>query len=378
MKNLKKWFALLLAFAMIFALAACNANKKPDEGQKEDESQEVPEDREVTVTDMSGDEVTIKGKVEKIINLWPGGTTSFFVMGAGDLISALSTNNPATMTSWAKLFYPGCVDIPALGGISPAVEELVNLEPDLVIIHPKSVSDGLAAQIRDVGIPAVNLSFSNYDQMAQAYSALAKILGGEYETKLNKWCEDVVAKADNLKKLTADAEKPVVFYITGHEESVTKTMPANSIVAEWVQAAGGTYMMSLADTPNTEDITEEEVFKLNPDIIIVGGLSQHAVYDTIMSKDGWKDLDAVKNGKVFTNPYGCYNWERFGLESLMQFDYALLRIHPEIAEKEGITEDTIKQNIIEFYKYYNGTELTAEQADNMFNGLSPAGEVESN
>lgn len=377
MKNTKKWFALLLVFAMIFALAACNANK-PDDGQKEDENQPVPDDREITVTDMSGDEVTIKGKVEKIVNLWPGGTTSFFVMGAGDLITGLSTNNPATMTAWAKLFYPKCVDIPALGGISPAVEELVNLEPDLVIIHPSTAKDGMAQQIRDVGIPAVNLSFSNYDQMAKAYSILGKILGGEYETKLNKWCEDVVAKSEHIKSLTADAEKPVVFYLTGHQESVTTTMGANSIIGEWIDTAGGTYMMSLVQEPNSGEVTEEEIFKMNPDIIIIGGLSQHAIYDIITTKDGWKDLDAVKNGKVYTNPFGCYNWERFGLESLMQLDYALYRIQPEIAEKEGITEDSLKQEIIDFYKYYNGTELTTEQAGYMLQGLSPDGTVEGN
>ena len=43
-------------------------------------------ERTITVTDMSGDVVTITGEVKRIINLWPAGTSSFFVMGAVTLL----------------------------------------------------------------------------------------------------------------------------------------------------------------------------------------------------------------------------------------------------------------------------------------------------
>ena len=105
----------------------------------------TPSERTVTVTDMSGDTVTITGEIKKIINLWPAGTSSFFVMGAGDLIVGLAVNAPGTMNAWTQEFYPECVNIPALGGTSPTIENLINLAPDLVIIHPSTAASGFAA-----------------------------------------------------------------------------------------------------------------------------------------------------------------------------------------------------------------------------------------
>ena len=39
MKEAKKWFALLLVFAMIFALAACTANKQNEKPDEQNEGQ---------------------------------------------------------------------------------------------------------------------------------------------------------------------------------------------------------------------------------------------------------------------------------------------------------------------------------------------------
>ena len=89
--------------------------------------------------------------------------------------------------------------------------------------------------------------------------------------------------------------------------------------------------------------------------------------------DGWKELSAVKNGRVYTNPYGAFAWDRFGLESYFQMDYALLCIQPELAAENGIDRVSITQEVMDFYKMMNGTELTEEQVGYMIDGLEPDG-----
>lgn len=339
---------------------------------------EEPAERVITVTDMSGDEVTITGEVKTIVNLWPAGTSSFFVMGAGDMIAGLAVNNPGTMNTWTQFFYPGCVDIPAMGGTTPSVEEIINLAPDLVIIHPSTARDGFAQQIRDVGIPAININFSNYETMIKAYTMLGEILGGEYQEKLATWCDEVAAKQGRSQELTAgiaDEDKPVVHYISGQGESLTTTMSKGSIIQSWVENSGGLYAPAVMELEGTE-VTAEQIFELNPDIIIVGGTYQHVLLKQLQESDGWKDLDAVKNGRVYTNPYGCFNWDRFGLESNLQLDYALMCIQPEIAAENGIDRDYMVQEIVDFYGFYNGKEMTLEEAGFMLDGLMPTGEAE--
>ena len=403
---MKKWIAFLLAALMLLSLTACGgtnpaADTTPEaeaveaapeaapaeeaaepeaeiETEPEPEPEAEEEVRAVTVTDMSGDEVTITGEVESIVNLWPAGTSSFFVMGAGDLITAMAVNNAGIINSWCKVFYPAAADIPAMGGTTPAVEELLNLDPDLVIVHPMTVSDGYAQQVRDAGIPAININFSTYDTMITSYTMLGEALGGEYQEKLDTWCEMIAEKQAATEAITADLgddDRPVVYYIAGQADSLTTTMGANSICADWTRLAGGVYATTLMDEPNTTEVTAEELFAIDPDVIIVGGTYQHQLVEELQSTDGWQDLSAVVNGRVYTNPYGAFAWDRFGLESYFQMDYALMCIQPELAEENGIDRASLTQEVIDFYEMMNGTLLTEEQVGYMIDGLEPDGSM---
>jgi len=366
---MKKFSSNILTITLIVALCISVAVAAP--ASDEDASERV-----VTVTDMSGDTVTITGEVERIVNLWPAGTSSFFALGAGDLLVGIGS--AGSLNEWVYLFYPDAVNIAELGGTSPSVEEIIKLEPDLVIIHPSTASSGFAEQIRDVGIPAININFSDYETMAEAYTIVGEILGGEYQEKLTTWCTETEKKIANVRSLTddlAEEDRPVTFYIAGQVDSMTTTMPADSIFSDWTESAGGIYGTRLMDVAST-DITAEAIFDLNPDVIIVGGVWQHAIVDAIETTDGWKDLTAVKNDRVYKNPYACFNWDRFGLESQLQISYALMVIQPEIAADNGIDRDFMISEIIDFYETYTDFTLTKKQAENMLDGLSPDG-VES-
>ncbi len=335
-------------------------------------------ERSVTVTDMSGDQVTIKGEVKRIINLWPAGTSSFFVLGAGDLIVGLANNSPSVMNQWTRLLYPKVLDIPALGGTSPTVEDLLKLKPDLVIIHPTTAASGFAKQIRDVGIPAININFSDYKSMTKAYTILGEVLGGDYQKRLTQWTQAVetkLAKARSITKDIPEDKRPVVLYVAGQSDSITTTMSPNSIVSDWIESAGGINASKKMQLTGTQ-VTPEAVFALNPDVIISAGVFQHVGKQKIETTNGWKDLKAVTGKRVYTNPYGAFNWDRFGLESQLQINYALLRIQPELAAANGITEESMVKEIVEFYKNTGNFTMTEEQAKNMLNGLDPDGKAE--
>ncbi len=368
---------LLLTLCLAVPLIAAGQTESPATEAVGETFVEQAE-RSVTVTDMSGDTVTVVGEIKKIVNLWPAGTSSFFVMGAGDLIVGLAVNKPGTMNSWTQLFYPDCVNIPALGGVTPSVEDIIKLNPDLVIIHPTTAKAGFAEQIRGVGIPAININFSDYKTMMQAYTVLGEVLGGEYQERLSTWCNAVENKLANVRRLTAgidQADRPVVYYISGQTDSLTATMSADSIISDWVESTGGVYAAGLMSIP-AKEMTAEAVFSLNPDVIVCGGVYQHIEKNALETSEGWKELNAVVNNRVHNNPYGCFNWDRFGLESQLQINYALMSIQPEIAKANGITKESMIEEIIEFYRTYTDYELTLIQAENMLGGLRFDGTAE--
>lgn len=348
---------------------------------------------ERSAVDMSGNTVTVSGKIEKIVNLWPAGTSSFIAMGAGDLLTAVAINQKGVMTPWSELFYPKASSIPALGGTTPNVEAILTLDPDLVIIHPTTAGSDLHKALIDAGIPTANINFKNYEEMVKAYTFLGTILGGEWQVKLQNWCDQVNERIANVRSFTADladADKPVVYYVAGQSDNRTQTMAGNSIINDWVTSAGGKFAMAewtMTDDnlntttnragqtiPDATNPKEEYVLSQNIDVIMIGGINQHTLYSQITSS--WTDLNAVKNNRVYTNPYACFNWDRFGLESLLQINYAFYRIQPELAAKAGINEDSIKADIKAFYQDFTDYTLTDDQVNYMFDGLTPDGTEE--
>lgn len=377
---MKKITALALTLCLcLFMVAGCGNNDAATSSSSTETSAASESSTEKTVTDVSGRDVTIPSDVTSIVNLWPSYTASLYVLGAGDLVKAQAQSG--LVNSWTEFFYPKAADVPALGGTTPSVEEIAKLDPDFVIVHPSSIASGYADQLAEVGIPALDLSLDSYDSMIDSYTVLGSALGGEYQDKTDKLTTLIKEKLDRANELTADLsdeDKPVVYYITGMSDSLTSTAAGEGTMQQsWVETCGGTYAPAqLEVSENTQEVTAEEVFAINPDVIFVGNTYQHKLVEDLKTMDGWKDLNAVKNNRVYTIPYGCFGWDRYGMESTLLIDYALYCLQPEIAEENGINHEYLVNEVIAFYKTFNGTEMTEEQAENMLNGLTPDGAVE--
>lgn len=377
---MKKLTALILTCCLcLFMFAGCGGNSDSSATSASTESSAAAESTssgERTVTDMGGREVTISGEVESIVNLWPSYTTTLYVLGAGDLVTAVGTNS--TVNSWTEFFYPRSTEIDALGGTTPNVEEIAAMDPDLVVLHPSSVQAGYDEQLAELGIPALNLNFDSYETMIESLTILGEAVGGDLQDKIEQLTGEISEKLETNRALTADIadeDKPVVYYISGINDSLTATMAGEDTFQEsWVEANGGIYAgAQLEVAEDAEEVVAEDVLALNPDVILVGNVYQHQIMDALQNTPGWQDLDAVKNGRVYNIPLGCWGWDRFGAESALMLDYALYCIQPEIAEENGITRDALIDEAIDFYQTYNGTEMTTEQAGYLLDGLSPTG-----
>lgn len=375
---MKKITALVLTLCMCLVMfAGCGGNDAASSSSSaESSAASESTSGSRTVTDMGGREVTIEGEVNSIVNLWPSYTTTLYVLGAGDLVSAVGTNS--TVNSWTKFFYPRSAEIEALGGTTPNVEEIAAMNPDLVVLHPSSVEAGYDEQLDELGIPSLNLNFDSYETMIESLTILGEAIGGDVQKKVTTLTNTISENLETNRDLTADIaeeDKPVVYYMSGINDSLTGTMAGEDTFQEsWVEANGGIYAGAQLEVgEKAEEVVAEDVLALNPDVILIGNIYQHQLMDELQNTPGWQDLDAVKNGRVYTIPLGCWGWDRFGAESAMMLDYALYCIQPEIAEENGITRDSLIKKAIAFYKDYNGTELTTEEAGYLLDGKSPTG-----
>ena len=70
------------------------------------------------------------------------------------------------------------------------------------------------------------------------------------------------------------------------------------------------------------------------------------------------------------------SWDRFGMESQMQINYAFMCIQPELASENGINRESMIKEVIDFYRNYTDFELSQQQAEYMLDGLRPDGTAE--
>ena len=353
---MKKLLALLLAVCMIAAFAACGQPAEPDPQQPDDTQNDS-----VTVTDMSGAEVTIPLPVESVVNGWPASNSVMLLIGAGPLLTG--TMQATIDNEWSQLIYPEIVDVQV---IDTNVEEILAAEPDLYI----SSNSDLAAQVREAGVPAVNLMFSDYDTMKESFTTLGKILGGEYQEKLQKWCDYQEEWETTITERLADIpdeDKPVLYYCSAQQSAaLTATFATDSICGDWTSICGATYLGSLATDPNASELTEEEILEIDPDVIIVGGIQQAAAFADLESNQVWSDVTAVREGNYYLAPMGIFSWCRFGMESAMMLPWLAKTLYPD-----EFTDIDMNKIVYDFYNDFAGVQLTDEQIANMLVGLGP-------
>ena len=394
-KSTRSIITLILIVSLCFIVSACNSQSDdpttvtPTTTASEPTSSApttvpdptsvtptTPDNNTRTFTDMGGNTITINGEVKTIVNLWPSVTAGLLAFGMGDYI--IDTAIPGSgLNAWSKFLYPGCADYPGMGGTTPTVEAMMAVKPDLVICHSNSVASGYPQQLNAVGIPAVVLRLDNFDDMKEGWTLLGEIIGGEFQEKVSDWCDEVDSKLAKVKSLTdgiAEADRPVVF-VSQHSNNLTATWSANSLHSDWVKAAGGRFASDVMQLTGSET-TAEAIFAVNPDVFIYGSERQHVAIQEVKNTAGYKDLKAVVNNRVYNNPFGFHDWQCFGSECLLQINYALYCIQPEIAEANGINRETLINDIIDFYGKYTGVTLTQEIAGYMFDGLNPDGTMD--
>jgi iron complex transport system substrate-binding protein len=102
----------------------------------------------------------------------------------------------------------------------------------------------------------------------------------------------------------------------------------HSLIDDWIEVAGG---VNAADVEGLgRPVTMEQVAAWDPDVIIVGTAPNGRNRQAILDDPRWRDIKAVKNGRVFVNPSGAYLWDRHSAEAALQVLWAAKTLHPEL------------------------------------------------
>lgn len=317
------------------------------------------------IKDVDGQEVTIPVTPERVANLWHANNQVILTLGGAPKLSA--TTHYVTTIPWFRQVYPDITKVPApiAANNDLNMEALLATKPDVVLVS----SEKQAEAVRQAGLTAVRVGFSDMNGLMQTVNLTAEVLGtqGAYERaqKYNAYMQKNLKLIEERLKDLPDSERPKVMHI-GSGTKVQNVSGSGIVIDEWIKIAGGQNVA--ADQKGMKDVSMEQITAYAPEVIIIGGDASAKGVQTIKSDAAWKDIPAVKNDKVIRNPYGTFNWDRYSTEEALQVLWAAKTLHPP-----KFTDIDMVKETQEFYSTFFGYSLSADDAQRILAGEAPEG-----
>ncbi len=271
----KKWIVLLIIAMLGFA--GCNSK---DETSNSNSEAIFP----ISIKDTEGIETIIDKSPEKIISLSPGITENIAALGGLERLVG--------RTSFCD-YPPEVLNIKDVGSLyQPDAELIASLEPDLIIAGAHTDPETLK-NLRDLGMKCIRLYDSaNIDGLYENIITTGKIL--ENEKGAQDKVSEIKANIEKIVNLVKDEPKPKVYYCLGAGDTGDYTAGGDTFINAIIEMAGGE---NIAKDITGWSYSKEALIEANPDIIIVG--AKTGFFEQLPQMDGYKDLDAVKNNKLF-------------------------------------------------------------------------------
>ncbi len=243
----------------------------------------------VTVTDMTGRQVTLDKPAERIVALSAADCEILYAVGAGDKLVGRGE----------YCDYPAEVlEIPSVqSGYDTNIEQIIALQPQVLLMSSMAQTEEQVKQLEDAGIKVVVSDAQDLEGVYTSINMIGTLLGKEKEAKT------VIDKMkDTFKSLAGHASelqgKSIYFEVSPLEYGL------------WA-AGKGSFMNEIAellglknifdDCTAWAEVSEEQVIERNPDIIVTITMyfgEGPTPVEEITSRKGWENITAVKEGKI--------------------------------------------------------------------------------
>ncbi len=299
MKHIKL-LALILVAVLVLALCACSSQPQQEQPQKTEEPQKTeqpektpepqpPEDTSITITDMMGREITLDEPATRIVALTAADCEILYAIGAGDTLVGRGE----------YCDYPlEVLDIPSVqSGADTNIEQIIALEPQVLLMGTMAQTEEQIKQLEDAGIQVVVSDAQDIEGVYTAIEVIGALMGKE---------DNAAAVIDSMKTAFAEIKDNAA-------GDGTKTVYFEVSPLEWGLWAAGknTFMDEIAemmgltncfhDVDGWASISEEQVIERNPDYIVTITMyfgEGPTPEEEIMSRAGWENITAVKNGAI--------------------------------------------------------------------------------
>lgn len=284
---MKKLLGIVLALVLVLSLAACgNSGKGSSSEEPSSADASAPF---VTITDMTGREITLDEPATRIVALSAADCEVLFAIGGGD----------ALVGRGEYCDYPAEVlDVPSVeSGMETNIEQIISLKPQVLLMSTMAQTSEQVEALENAGIHVVVSDAQDIEGVYTSIDMIGKLMGKEDNAK---------AVIENMKKTFADVKekasgdgtKTVYFEVSPLEYGLW-TAGSGTFMNEIAEMLG--LKNAFADVTGWGEISEEQVLERNPDYIVTITMyfgEGPTPIEEIMARPGWDKVKAVQNGAI--------------------------------------------------------------------------------
>lgn len=331
------------------------------------------------VIDHNGDKLKIDGSVKRVVVHSGYPLPSVFAIfdgGVDKLVGIPKTSMSAAVGTLIEKVFPKISKIPTdydAGGAALNVEAVLKLNPDAVFYY----ADNKVAKdlLKNANLPAIGFGAAIYDNnVVTTYEHWLKLMG-ELLQKDSK-AENVISFAkktqnDILQKVSKAKSKPTAIIIKSYNNGKIFVSGSKDYAQYWLDTTGA--VNGAKDIIGTKEISLEELYKIDPDIIYITNfttLLPHDIYNGDVKDVDLSGLKAVTGKKVYKFPLGMYRWFPPSSDTPLSLMWLAKHNQPELFKDLKI-EDEIKS----FYSKFYSIKLDDKDVKNILNPSKKAGDV---
>ena len=268
--------------AAVLALASCSDDRQRPAAESAAEGA-------VSVVDDAGRTVTLPRPARRIVALMPSATETLLALGARDRLAG-RTDFDAGM---------GIDSLPSVGGgLTPSVETIVSLRPDLVIGWETEGPAALRDRLTGVGIPVFAVKTEDTTDVFRAIRNLGRLTG--LERAADSVSASLRGELEAVRRSVEGRPRPTVFYVAWYDPPTTAG--PKTFITQLIETAGGSpaFPDATALWPN---VSLEELVRRQPDFLVVpdAGAGGARVAE-LRRTPGWRELRAFSEGRAVTIP----------------------------------------------------------------------------
>lgn len=264
-----------------------------------------PTDETRLTRDAGGREVRIPARPQRVIALNSSNIDLYY--GAGGSVIAKPDNVTLRQDLAEKI-----KDLPTIGESgAPSVEKIISLKPDLVLGLNMAFHQRLVEPLEQAGIPVLLQSLGGYHDTLERLRFYGQLSGKSQQA------EEAVSAME--EKLTAalekkkDQESPRVLLLFGTPDSYSVALPS-SFSGSLLNLLNGKNVAdgqdAMSDKTPYMSFNMEFVVKAAPDMIFMlmhgNGTGNDEARRLVEQNAVWRQLGAVKSGKVYILPYALF------------------------------------------------------------------------